>query len=557
MLQHHSARVYVLPLSLIATLLGCNTSSTSTSVSPQPTDTTAPTVSSTSPVDGATDVETSSVVTATFDEDIFAITVDSTSFTLLGNGNVSGTVSFDGSNNTATFTPNATLGPLTTHTATLTSAITDLSGNPLGNDFTWSFTTADGTWGVAELVEVDNPGTASSPQIAFDANGNALAVWYQRDGTRYDIWSNRYEAGTGWGTPELIETDNAGDADSPQIAFDVNGNALAVWRQDDGMRYNIWSNRYEAGTGWGTAVLIEADDAGPASSPQIAFDINGNALAVWRQNDGIRWNIWSNRYESGTGWGTAVLIETEDAGSAESPQIAIDANGNALAVWSQSDGTRYNIWSNRYEAGTGWGTAVLIEADDVDQAFNPQIAIDANGNALAVWSQSDGTRYNIWSNRYEAGTGWGMPELIETDNAANALIPQIAIDANGNALAVWRQNDGIRWNIWSNRYEAGTGWGAAVLIETDNAGDADRPQIAIDANGNALAVWIQSDGARNNILSNRYVAGTGWGAPELIETDNAGGADRPQIAIDAYGRALAVWQQSDGTRVNIWSNRFE
>lgn len=32
-------------------------------------------------------------------------------------------------------------------------------------------------------------------------------------------------------------------------------------------------------------------------------------------------------------WGTAALIETDDAGSAYSPQIAFDASGNALAVW--------------------------------------------------------------------------------------------------------------------------------------------------------------------------------------------------------------------------------
>ncbi len=47
-------------------------------------------------------------------------------------------------------------------------------------------------------------------------------------------------------------------------------------------------------------------------------------------------------------FGTAALIET-DAGNASNPQIAFDANGNALAVWEQSDGTRSNIWANRYQ----------------------------------------------------------------------------------------------------------------------------------------------------------------------------------------------------------------
>ena len=87
----------------------------------------------------------------------------------------------------------------------------------------------------------------------------------------------------------------------------------------------------------------------PAASYTVTASNSGNALAVWGQSDGTRRNIWSNRYMAGTGWGTAVLLETDNAGDANAPQIALGANGNALAVWYQSDGTRTNIWSNRFQ----------------------------------------------------------------------------------------------------------------------------------------------------------------------------------------------------------------
>jgi len=48
-----------------------------------------------------------------------------------------------------------------------------------------------------------------------------------------------------------------------------------------------------------------------------------------------------------------------------------------------------------------------------------------------------------------------------------------------------------------------------------------------------------------------------WGTAQLIETDDAGEALRPQIAVDGSGNAIAVWQQFDGTRNNIWANRFD
>ncbi|MFO8050666.1 MAG: hypothetical protein R6V01_03080, partial [Thermoplasmatota archaeon] len=290
-------------------------------------------------------------------------------------------------------------------------------------------------------------------------------------------------------------------------------------------------------SGWGTAQIIETDNSGSAYDPQVAFDPSGNAIAVWRQHDGTRYNIWANRYEAGTGWGTAQLIETDNSGAAYGPEVAFDPSGNAIAVWHQSDGTRYNIWANRYEAGTGWGTAQLIETDNSGDAYDPQVAIDPSGNAIAVWRQHDGTRYNIWANRYEAGTGWGTAQLIETDNSGDAYDPQVAIDPSGNAIAVWRQYDGTQNNIYANRYTAGAGWGAAQIIETDNSGYAYDPQVAFDPEGNAIAVWHQSDGGVSNILANRYTAGTGWGTAQLIETDNSGHAYDPQVAIDPSGNA--------------------
>ena len=515
-------------------------------------DTTAPTVSTTSPASDATDVARNATLTATFDEDIFATTVDAASFTFVKTGaaNTPGSVSFDGVTNVASLNPDNPLAILANYTAILTTAITDLSGNALAANHSWSFTTAEGTWGTASPIETNNAGTARDPQIAFDSNGNALAVWFQSDGTRDNLWANRFN-GTNWGTAELIESDNAGGAYGPQIAFDSSGNALAVWYQYDGSNWNIWANHFN-GTSWGAAELIESDNAGGAYGPQIAFDSSGNALAVWYQDDGSRNNIWANRF-NGSSWGTAELIESDNAGSAFSPQIAFDSSGNALAVWRQYDSTRANIWANRF-SGSSWGTAELIETDNAGGAREPQIAFDSNGNALAVWRQYDGTRNNIWSNRFN-GSSWGTAELIESDNAGGAREPQIAFDSSGNALAVWQQYDGSRENIWANRFN-GSSWGTAELIETDNVGDAENPQIAFDNSGNALAVWQQYDDSRTNIWVNRF-NGSRWGTAELIETDNAGGAENPQIALDSSGHALAVWYQYDGTRFSIFANRFK
>jgi uncharacterized protein with GYD domain len=509
----------------------------------------------TTPANDATNVATDVEVSAVFDEALREATVTMTSFTLRPSQGEAMDASVTVVNEqTAVLTPDEPLALLTPHSATLTTEIESLSGQSLETDFSLSFTTRDGAWGPAQRIEADNAGDAGLPQIAVGADGIGIAVWHQSDGTRRNIWANRYTPAGGWGSAEIIEA-GSGDATTPQIAIDLDGNALAVWHQSDGTRRNIWANRYTTAGGWGAAELIEADDTGDAEFPEIAIDPDGDASATWHQADGTRENIWANRYTTAGGWGAAELIEMDDTADARFPQIAADPNGNAIAVWYQAGGSR-SIWANRYTPAGGWGAAELIEASG-GAAEGPHVAVDPNGNALAVWYQDDGVRLSIWANRYTTTGGWGAAELIETDDAGNAIAARIAIAVSGNALAVWQQHDGIRRNIWANQYTTTGGWGAAERIEADNAGNALGPQIAIDVHGNALAVWRQHDGTVENIQANRYTSAGGWGSAELVETDDTGGAFEPQVAIDPNGNALTVWYQRDGLRANIWANRFD
>ena len=412
-------------------------------------------------------------------------------------------------------------------------------------------------WGTPELIETDAE-DARFARVAMDPSGNAIAVWQQSDGTRTNIWSNRYTPTSGWGTAELIENDNAGIAWGPGVAMDPSGNAIAVWQQSDGTRENIWSNRYTATSGWSSAELIENDDTGSATRPQVAINPSGNAVAVWQQSDGTRENIWSNRYTATSGWSSAELVET-DTGDALFPQVAIDPSGYALAVWQHWGGQSFYIVAELYRPHVGWGSGALVE-NAGGSAF-PEVAMDENGNAVAVWQQSDGTRTSIWSSRsrYKPSNvwDWDWVEIIENDNAGNAFTSSLAMDPSGRAVAVWEQYDGLRFNIWSNRYTPSDGWGTAELLENDNAGDAATPRVAVDPHGKAVAVWQQSDGTRTNIWSNRYTPSDGWGTAELLENDNAGDALEPDVAMDAGGNAIAVWYQWDDMRRNIWSSRLQ
>jgi hypothetical protein len=104
-------------------------------------DTTRPTVLSTLPATGATNVPIASQLTATFSEAMDPQTVTNGSFVLLqGITPIAGSVSYAGM--TAGFNPTSDLLTDTVYTAKITSSTTDLAGNALAADYVWTFRTA-------------------------------------------------------------------------------------------------------------------------------------------------------------------------------------------------------------------------------------------------------------------------------------------------------------------------------------------------------------------------------------------------------------------------------
>lgn len=407
-------------------------------------------------------------------------------------------------------------------------------------------------------------GDGFDPRVATDAAGNAMAVWVHDDGTGIGlVYAARYDAATDtWGAVVRIDDQPAQPFDA-ELAVDANGNMIAVWCQNVGAYYSVYASRYDATAAqWDTPRRI-GNTSGDAQRPRLAVDAAGNVMVVWQVYDSssFTYSIYANRYDAGSGWGTAGTIETE-TGSASSVGLAVDAAGNAIAIWTQRVGRNEFVYANRYEAGTGWGATGRAIEVDAGAVLGSVIALDSNGNAVAAWSKFDGTRFNVLYNRYDAATQvWvatAQPIESETDDA---FYPAIAVDAVGNAVVAWGQSDsaGTQWRIKASRYDAATQvWGAVDALATGAVGSTpatDAPAFHLVGAPNGAAVLAWSFDA--DVFLQRYDLATGWSVAESIET-NAGAADLPYVAVDGNNRAFVVWQQLDGAGVSdIWAYHGE
>lgn len=364
-----------------------------------------------------------------------------------------------------------------------------------------------------------------------------------------------------WYYPESL-TDNISpdgqDAAGAQVAMDDDGNAIIVWQQSNGTVRQIFKSEYRNGS-WTNPVSLDdniSPDGQHAYSPQVAMDNNGNAIIVWIQFDGMKLQIFKSEYRNGSWAHPTALTDniSPDGQDTYNPQVAMDNDGNAIIVWNQSEGGFSQIFMSEYRNGA-WTHPTLADNINPDgSAGNPQVAMNNNGNAIIVWHQYEGLVSQIFKSEYRNGA-WAHPASLADNISPDVYMAadaEVAMDDNGNAIIVWEQHDGSSWQIFKSEYRSGA-WahpaGITDKISLDGL-SARAPKAAMDNNGNAIIVW-EHDGVAGitaeSIFKSEYRNGS-WTHPasfddRLNPDGDTASALVPGVAMGDCGNAIIIWQQ--------------
>jgi hypothetical protein len=191
-----------------------------------------------------------------------------------------------------------------------------------------------------------------------------------------------------------------------------------------------------------------------------------------------------------------------------------------------------------------WGEPIDLSAPG-QVAANPEVAVNDAGEVLAVWEWGgiEFTPYTVQGAVRLAGGRWGAPVDLSSPGVYDAVFPGVAVDAQGDAAAVWEIREGGASSVQSAVWMAASGaWQAPVDLSPvgTNAGS---PQVAVDPDGDAIAVWGSwlTGGSDGFIQGTVRPAGGEWQAPVHISPT---GQDTfsPRVVIDEEGNAVAVWE---------------
>jgi hypothetical protein len=410
--------------------------------------------------------------------------------------------------------------------------------------------------------------TNKRPEVASDAGGNAVTVWSQYDSGILRVQARQISSAGTLGPVQTLSAQK-GDASVSQIASDAHGDAVAAWLQSF---RRIKARQISAGGALGPVKTLSPPRR-KARRPQIASDAGGDAVAVWAQYrpsgtgsgagpGGTSWRVKARQISAG---GVLGPVKPLSAAGRKilGPQIASDADGDAVAVWSRYGPARKGrrIKARKISAGGALGPVRTLSATGPKLRGEPQIASDADGDAVAVWSRYNGTSSRVKARQISAAGALGRVKMLSAA-VQYPVTPQIASDAGGDAVAVWSPDidDLPDGRVQARRISAA---GAVGPVQTLSPADdrfgvccASSAQIASDADGDAVAVWSRDfNDLMQGRVQARQISATGALGPvqTLSAADGSGAccASSAQIASGADGDAVAVWSRFDGATLRV------
>jgi RTX calcium-binding nonapeptide repeat (4 copies) len=391
---------------------------------------------------------------------------------------------------------------------------------------------------VGELNPADISGkgeSGSTPRIASDGAGDILAIWREVDGDTSAIRAAFRPAVESWGSAERISTP-ALATESPRVAMDKAGNALAVWQRSSGHDSVVQAAVRPAGGVWS-----EPEDlSGPG---EVAFNADvaakaGRMIAVWTVLRERRTVVVSSSRTVAGSWAPVQTI-SGPVGNTSAAVVAVDDHGAAVASWRWSDGA-FLVVQAAVRSKDGLWSAPEVLSGPGRSASLPQVAMDASGDAIVAWLRNNGS----WTAaqvayRTAAGDWEAMHNLSERGGNARRL--DLAMNSRGDAVVLWTQTK-LRAgaDLWSSFRPAGSRrWSRAPLTATWYGLDG---RVALDEQGNATAIWAGS----NTISASFKPVGEAWQDDYLLSGYDFPTA-QPAVTTQRPENATAVWVRSGET----------
>lgn len=387
-------------------------------------------------------------------------------------------------------------------------------------------------WNITETTSISN---GIPPSVSCDTDGNAVAVWADQNGSTL---LSSFFRNNGWTAPNTI-AENTGNPINEVFAYGE-GLAAAIWQNQDDLTLHVARTSAEDQMVW-------TETAEPAPIPagasfRMAADDTGNIVLIYY--DVTEQLVYTMQLAiDATEWSTPQLL---DSTPSTAYPIAIDVNGGyAVALHITSTGL-IQAYSYTFGTSTSWtaaGSPLTIQ----DGCTAMDIDINSSHVAAAIFGDYVGVYLPVQAAIFDGdSTTWSDPVVLSTNS--NTRLPSIAFDDLQRGMALWAERNPDGSLVFKVAPFLDGVWEPAMTV-SETFSDEYFPvnaQLAIDPAGNIQGLWNVSGPDNSLIQVIQKPFGKDW-VP--VTTLDSQGVLNPYSllgspeAIAGLSATFAVWQK--------------
>ena len=340
----------------------------------------------------------------------------------------------------------------------------------------------------------------------------------------------------------------------PDVAAGAGGNFVIAWL-DRGQSFAIVARRVTA-TGVPAAPEFIANTSTPDFNTRvrIAADGAGNVGLAWPQL-GDQDDMLVRFFDAmDTPLGPELLL-SDYVGDHQSHASIAAAAGGFVVVWSSDaqDGSSTGVFGRRYDAaGVVQGSEFQVNTYTTGSQYFPEVAGDAAGNFLVVWRGTGASNAGVYAQRYDnTGAPQGNETLVDTVSGFGVL----AVAARpGGFVVAWTTPAGVFLRLYDT---TGSPLGPPIAAPAGTG----MQDIAVDATGTMFLTGADfTSGVRGRVFDS---TGTALDPGFEVPTYKHGHQSDPHVAA-AGDHFLVTWYSSpddsgrgqDGDDAGVFTRHF-
>jgi S-layer homology domain len=271
-------------------------------------------------------------------------------------------------------------------------------------------------------------------------------------------------------------------------------------------------------------------------------------------------------------------VNSYTTGYQVAPQVASDAEGNFVIVWSgQGPGLAGSgVWARRFDnAGTPLDPEFIVNG--FTNAFGTSVAANASGSFVVVWqSYQDGDASGVFARGFDS-TGTPQTDVlaVNTYTTGSQHAGRVAMDDGGDFVVVWTNaapQDGSGYGVFGQRFDAaGNKLGSEFPVNTQTADQQWFQDVAMNSSGDFVVVWSsQPENPCPPIIPNCAMGPEVWGqrygsdglpqgAEFHVNQYTTSAQHVPRVGMDAAGNFVVTWFSygQTGEFYDVLARRFD